>query len=494
MVTPKVSAKTINDRADGGAGVGGEGSNHGSNAQRKKKLSEEQVRLAKIKKRMVQKMKPPCHYQHLYSSYFLEWQEAKQSNSMIRNHMDVNDMLVVDNSDGDGNDWLVSVTSLGQVVLIQMQDGDDGEGSIAVDSPSSSDDKKIIVDVSTEPLRTVALYMGTNSNQLIVGGEGGIWMLDLRSGLGNITPTQILSIPNNTIQEIRFAHNNRNPEGPIVLYALTKEDGQILQCTMTTIANDATSNLLRTKVIYKNPMKPVTTFRVQSFPLSDSADDSTFLVIGTSVSEVLWWDVQKQKSVDSISLSKELTPKQQQSLNAHSRHIKLKTNTFVNYTITSLWCSNDQWWTIGGARTTTNKRGSGSTNGNANVGGGGFVCTWHRPTKSMIAAVDTRETIQRLIGMKSNNASSQLYTLGNESILSVWNSPYQLQRTYRISIHSPSGKAIAVASDAKSSSSSLTSSQQPLQNTATHPILCVAGVGCKINIIQEHCCVDTIDA
>ena len=105
---------------------------------------------------------------------------------------------------------------------------------------------------------------------------------------------------------------------------------------------------------------------------------------------------------------------------------------------THLWSSHihastesSSWWHVcGGAESHPLKNG----------GCGGYITSWHAPTRSLAAGCATRESLNR---MASSSTFSSLATIANESVVSYW-SPTRVERTGRFWCTPPSSYAIAV--------------------------------------------------
>ena len=114
---------------------------------------------------------------------------------------------------------------------------------------------------------------------------------------------------------------------------------------------------------------------------------------------------------------------------------------------THLWSSHihastdsSSWWHVcGGAESHASKSG----------GFGGYMTSWHAPTRSLAAGCATRESLNRmascspLSSSSSSSSSSQLATIANESVVSYW-SPTRAERTGRFWCTAPCAYAIAV--------------------------------------------------
>ena len=139
-------------------------------------------------------------------------------------------------------------------------------------------------------------------------------------------------------------------------------------------------------------------------------------------------------------------------------------NPFV---VKSIFVTNGCWWTIGGEiyrsyadryHTTIsshNQQGRSNTNNNNSndLTTNGFISTWHGPTRTCVSFAKTNEIIQGLlsptstmteylsrngffrnvIGSSSGSSTTRIfdhdgsfYSIGNEGMVSVWNSPHDL--------------------------------------------------------------------
>jgi hypothetical protein len=89
------------------------------------------------------------------------------------------------------------------------------------------------------------------------------------------------------------------------------------------------------------------------------------------------------------------------------------------------------WWHVGGGNGTTE-------NGEES----GFVASFHGPTRSLVTNRATTDVIQYL---HYDEASTALYSVGNESFVSYWSDPCTLRQRRRVWCHTPSGFATAVS-------------------------------------------------
>jgi hypothetical protein len=145
------------------------------------------------------------------------------------------------------------------------------------------------------------------------------------------------------------------------------------------------------------------------------------------------WDRDKDKLVDKI----DMTNASDSSSKSQSR--KKQTSRWIS----SVLPRDENWWTVAG--------------GNKDKAGG-FLSTFHAPTRSLIASIETHETPQN--HAFCNNA---IVSVANESVVSHWN-PLSLERTQRVWCQPPSAYAAAVAPDGK---------------------LAVAGVGTTVDLFEN---------
>jgi hypothetical protein len=87
----------------------------------------------------------------------------------------------------------------------------------------------------------------------------------------------------------------------------------------------------------------------------------------------------------------------------------------------------------------------------------------------MVACTQTRECIQQVASHDNG-----LVTVGNEGVVSFWDSAYSLQRTHRVWSSPPSGRAIAIS------------------RSSINTILAIGGVGPKVDLLEEYCKIQTL--
>ena len=130
------------------------------------------------------------------------------------------------------------------------------------------------------------------------------------------------------------------------------------------------------------------------------------------------------------------------------------------------------WWTV-----------SGVSNSNT-----GLLVTWHAPTGMSTARRQTREAIFKIattentstVDCSSSSSSSSsllMYSVSNEAAVTMWNSSFQLERTGKFWVNSPSSKAVTVLQN---------------ENNNHNYYVAVAGVGNRIDLFLDHCRVQTV--
>jgi hypothetical protein len=166
---------------------------------------------------------------------------------------------------------------------------------------------------------------------------------------------------------------------------------------------------------------------------NNSGGPSNLLLTGGEDGILGIWDRNQDKLVDKIDMAN--------VSDAASSKSQSRAKKPTSRWISSVLPRDENWWTVAGG---TEK--------------GGFLSTFHAPTRSLIASIETHETPQNLAFC--NNA---IVSVANESVVSHWN-PLSLERTHRVWCGPPSAYAAAVAPDGK---------------------LAVAGVGNTVDLFEN---------
>jgi hypothetical protein len=405
---------------------------------------------------------PPCTYDKLYSSYGFEWEQRK---TFIPPHVEILDVAWID----EGH--VACATSLGHVWVYSSSSGPNSDNNNDIHSTPVAHWK-----VSSKPLRSLQVARTTTTaagkrttkksktttTTLLMGGDDGLWSIptkELLSSSGTSNQKAVQSWDDavqGAIRQVLVLENTDGTStGVLILtdHTVTKydmESKQKIACYHVLGPNTTATTMA------------MTTTTATGLITSDGGTPSSspMLLIGTSSSQVLIWDMASNTN-DNAKINnnnKALEPLVLHKANGSKKTMGLA----LDSSVTCICITQDQWWTIA----TSSRTGGG--------GGGGSLSTWHGPTRSLVACVETRETIQRIVSV-----GPTLYSVANEGVVSVWQSPYQLERTHRISTGPPSGKALAACS--------------PNNNNNNVVVVVLAGIGPKLDVLQDHCRVQTLE-
>ena len=186
------------------------------------------------------------------------------------------------------------------------------------------------------------------------------------------------------------------------------------------------------------------------------------------------WDVSKDQPVDRFDMNNQQQatmttstaaslqsqqpqpPQSRQRTRPDSTTTTTTRNSSRSCWITSCKARDENWWSVAGGC-------SGSSTDDHR--GGGFVSTFHGPTRSLVSTVATRETPQQLAYYCSSTTddyqTSTLLSVANESFVSHWDNPLSLcgnskssgdppyQNRQRVYCNQASAYAVTVSPDAK---------------------------------------------
>ena len=222
-------------------------------------------------------------------------------------------------------------------------------------------------------------------------------------------------------------------------------------------------------------------------PMSNTTGNSPLLLVGTSTSgKVLIWDVAKDQGMDSLDVGEAIIASSSSTSSSCSRTNIKKGGGFYGRSsssptqpsqqqqyqsqtrITSMNIS-EHWWTI-----------SGGQRGPYQSLQGGFLATFHGPSRSLVSCTNTRECIQQIASLSTaaNDAhDSRLVSVANEGVVSYWDSLYSLQRTHRVWTSPPSSKSIAV---------------MPWTDVPNDNTIAIGGVGPTVDVLQDFCNTQTL--
>lgn len=276
---------------------------------------------------------------------------------------------------------------------------------------------------------------------------------------------------------------------------------------------------------------------------TELSKSSPVVLVGTSNSEICTWNpsaAKKKSHATSVgerlclySASEQMKDPGGFSSNGPSEQAMQRKKKYP-LVVKGIFITNDCWWTIGGEirrRYTDRYHSSSSQNHHGKNNRkdktsnstdwhsmNGFISTWHGPTRTCVAFLETREIIQGLlsptssiaeyfsrngfknyIGTGSNIVGSfghdgSFYSIGNEGLVSVWNSPHDIMsnnaRTHRIWTSPPSSLAIT---SLMATTKATTTTAATDKYEAPKIIVAVAGVGPKIDLLQNSCRIQTLN-
>jgi hypothetical protein len=361
-------------------------------------------------------------------------------------HAEVLDLVWQD--DDENNTYLIGCTSLGQVAVWKM---DDTIAESEQEDDSMNTKPIVTLDVSSKALRSIQIATTVDNNGLLLflAGDEGLLTMKWEDLFAKNAPTK--TVMDGSFQQVQVYQNH--------VYILTN-NSTVLKVDSKTF-----------QIVARYPPPPpnddddndvsATTFKVVKG--ISSKNGGPLLLVGTTNSQVWIWDVTKNKALEPLHLLN----------HRHNKnHKNNKANTSgASCTVTSICTNNenDLWWTIAGTlHNSVPQQAEGGV-------GGGFVSTWHGPTRSILSRCDTQESIHRLD--LSHNGT--LYSAANQGVVSVWESPHQLTETHRrrIWVSPPSGKALATSKHSKNNNKRVA----------------MAGVGPKVDILEDHCRLFTVE-
>ena len=218
-------------------------------------------------------------------------------------------------------------------------------------------------------------------------------------------------------------------------------------------------------------------------PMSNTAGNNPLLLVGSPTSgKILIWDVGNDQGMDSLDVGQAIASSSSPAADSFSSNISpskmSKKSTFYGRSssptpptvqhqprITAMNLS-EHWWTIAG----------GKSGGPYQSLEGGFIATFHGPSRSLVTCTTTRECIQHIASLSvidEHANDSRLVTVANEGVVSYWDSTYSLQRTHRVWTSPQSSKSVAVL---------------PWTNDGPNDTtVAVGGVGPTVDILQDCC-------
>lgn len=391
---------------------------------------------------------PPSDFEELFSSYRFEWEARKRR---LSPPLQVTSLCCCYNNDNNNALLLLVGTNLGSVIVYQQQQDEDESSSSWICQREVKLGKDEITFLHYAPTTN------TTTSAIVAGGLGGIWWWKDASEMLASSSTNYKKLQ---VVHAQAAATAATTDDDLRLFITTPEQSLfqidlLSNKDMKQIHFPASSSPLPLQItaLHLTPSSTSTT-------TSTSTEDECLLLIGTNQSQVFCWNVKRE----SFSKNKVLMLQ-----NDDNDSNKATTATTRVTAITSI---HSDWWIIAG--TTSNSTTTKTTETN------NFIGTWHGPTQSRIKLNTIRETIRGLMVFENQS----LCSIGNEKLLTVWDSPYQLeQRVNRIRTSAPSNKVVMTI-------------PMPTATTANEnkdSIVVVGGVGSKIDLIQRQVCIQSLD-
>ena len=416
---------------------------------------------------------PPFAYERLYSSYGQEWSERRKS---IPLHMEILDLTTCRTGRFSA---LVACTSLGEVLLWIVGEPTTGGRPVGTETAVSEQEStaSCLMSVPSHrwklselPLKSIQALSLTDSSdisspaRLVAGGTEGLWSMDLninQDGSFSNKPQKWNASPMDVKQVLLGGSSDSvyvlEETGRVHLW---NREAQMIRRTLELRGSFATTMALTTSLRGDE----------QDIKEGRSSSSSNMLLIGTSESQLLVW-TESSGELETIPLGAPTDTNQTYNTgNAPSRQLPFEIS------VRAICCSHDQWWTIAGVRKKSQVPSFNIDPPNSH----GILFTLHSLTRTVVAIQETREAISKIVAP----FTSELYTVANEGIVTVWDSPYQLERRCRVWTSSPSGKA----------ATSLLLAGGPSQDKYQKSmVVALAGVGPTVDLIQDHCRIQTLD-
>ena len=435
---------------------------------------------------------PPCFYHDLYSSYRVEWEARKRK---FTPSIEVSSLCYVsDIPDGSPSLLLVGMANGSLSILRQFGQQSQTEEEVLdqlVARGASNDHRESDVQESFGWRLVGSLQLGEGAltfahvsslsakeSVVLVGGVDGLWwwssLQDLLQSIENAeleikgkkSASRSKNQPLNHINDISIANVAANGSD---IYFSTPEH-KLYHISIPSLVTPSKKKT-PSDWLQELPMPlhetsdnafEITTLHLAAANTADSTDSAlnVSLLVGTNQSKVHCWDLQKGAYSEALDLT--------------TVHQKTVTSAFEDpfegayIKVTSITSIQPDWWTIAGTIVSEpSKAAAFRKPSRGHKRPVNFLGTWHGPSKSRTQLVsDIPEKIQGLLV-----TSGKLYSIGNSSILTVWESPYQLDVLHKVRTNAKSNKAICNMDDA----------------------LAVAGVGNSVDLVQSTVRLQSLD-
>lgn len=382
-------------------------------------------------KRKLPLLPSPYTHERACSSYKRQWGEYKKS---FTRHVEVTDLAWYEDEEEDAR-YLLGCTSRGQIAVWRLPQPNN-DHQYAMESLNTN--PVATIQVSSKPLTSIQKF-GEKKDSILVTGDEGITTVKFQD---------LLQSADLTADSVWWNKSISNPIQQAKIY-----NGNVFGVSPTGDAYKFDLNTNDLVSSYKIPSGEISTSSVMGLvePSESSTNSPLLLVGGNRSSTVSIWDVAKDRGMDSLQLSLS-----EQKTKKSSYFVFGKSQSSAQSNVTSMHIS-EHWWTFAGGQHAHKPLE------------GGFLSTYHGPTRSMVACTQTRECIQQIASHDNG-----LVTVGNEGVVSFWDSAYSLQRTHRVWSSSPSGCAIAIP------------------RSSINTTLAVGGVGPKVDLLQDCCKIQTL--
>ncbi|GAX22263.1 hypothetical protein FisN_25Lh073 [Fistulifera solaris] len=384
---------------------------------------------------------PPPSFYHDTLNYASEWSEYQNQLLAQLSSLTCFDLVF------EGNEILIACTSTGELCFFRL-------AHIGVDNEEDYSDNATFTDNSLKDTKTcfyrfqltkgslysLKIQSDAEHTWLIVGGDGGVWLFDWNDVQGALNNSSAFNQP---------PKHNHFPLHPSPHEAAIDVNDTCFQNGCLFGAAGDNFGCYKWDVATG---KLITTYPSKFLQTLTLVPDTNLLLTGGEEGVLSLWDTQQDRRVDQLEIP---YPSSKGSTNSIEKRGALPNCQ------TRLTCSiarDENWWTIGGERIHTLNMRQQSVSDK-----GGFLATFHGPTRSIVSQLELRETPQKLSFVDNNK--NTLISVANESYVSHFQNPLALENPERVWCHSPSVFAAAVSENG---------------------ILAVAGVGSTIDLYRNQ--------
>jgi hypothetical protein len=429
---------------------------------------------------------PPFTYEGLYSSYKNQWVERKRSLATLQQQgsVQISDLEWFQTEDDPEYNYLLGCTNTGHVAIWKFSKASTAtmDGDIDQDMLAYGTTKPVAhVQLSQHPLYTIERL--DQQNSFLITGVDGIVTVEFRQLLRHQSTTQEARAPwdwwkDKSLGSIQHAVTFQshvyavNSTGDAFKFEL---EGR--QC-VSTYKHPSPSCATRTIDKSHGVQSTIALLR----PSENAASNSLLLLVGRASSgKVLIWDVSKDQGMDTLNVGEAISSSCCNNRkhrpfyvfgSTHASAAQQQQQQLRQPSVSTIHAT-DNWWTI-----------AGSQQGPRQPLDGGFLSTWHGPTRSLVSCTHTSECIQKIASLSvsspggTTSSDTRLVSVGNEGVVSCWDSVYSLQRTHRVWCSPPSIKSIAVLPWNSGMTSDTT--------------MAIGGIGPNIDLLEDYCKTQTV--